>query len=100
MNEKCIVIITAALKPNAAEMDEFKEYSKRSNANGEAHGAVVLSRYNVTENVGQGIKPNMVLTVEYPSKEKALQSFSNEEYQSIIPLRDQAFEEVKILFTS
>jgi len=37
------------------------------------------------------------LTVEYPSKEHAELAFTNDEYQSIVPLRDIAFEDVKIL---
>ena len=100
MTEKCVVIITAKLKANASETNEYKEYSQRSNVNREAYGGVVLNSYKVTNNMGQGSTPHVAVIVEYPSKEKAVESFSNKEYQSIIPVRDQAFDEVNILFTS
>lgn len=76
---------------------EFKEYSKRSNANGETHGGVVLKKYSIKENLGQGEKPDFILIVEYPSYEIAVDTFTCEEYKSIIPLRDVAFKTVKIL---
>ena len=44
-------------------------------------------------------KPDFVLIVEYPSYEAARNTFSNEEYKAILPLRDIAFKEVKILLT-
>ena len=52
----------------------------------------------VSENLGQGGKPDFILIVEYPSYE-AKNTFSNEEYKAILPLRDIAFKEVKILLT-
>ncbi len=47
-SEKAIVIIAATFNPNGMNTPEFKEYSRRSNANGEAHGGVVLSKHQVT----------------------------------------------------
>lgn len=102
MNEKgqsCIAILQGTLNKGGSETKEFKEYSQRSNANGEAHGGVVLQKYMVKDNLGQGLKPDFVLIVEYPSYEKARAAFTSEEYQSIIPLRNKAFREVKILLT-
>jgi len=94
---KCIVVISAAFKDGGAESEEYKEYAKRSNANGEAHGGVVLSKYMVEQNLGNGTTPYVVLLVEYPSREKAIETFTNEEYKNIIPLRDAALKEVNIL---
>ena len=98
-SEECIVILEGNFNKGGSEMPEFKEYSKRSNANGEAHGGVVLQKFSISENLGQGLKPDFVLMVEYPSYEKARDTFTSEEYQSIIPLRDKVFQEVKILLT-
>ena len=96
----CIAILEGTLSESGINSLEFKEYSKRSNANGEAHGGVVLKKYMVSENLWQGGKPDFVLIVEYPSYEAAKNTFSNEEYKAILPLRDVAFKEVKILLTS
>lgn len=76
---------------------EFKEYSQRSNANGEANGGKLLGKYIIIENLGQGEMPHVVFVVEYPSCEVARSVFTNDEYKAIIPLRDVAFKEVKIL---
>lgn len=98
--DKVIIIIEATFNPNGMNTPEFKEYSRRSNANGEAHGGVVLHKYQVTDNLGTGYTPDMVLIIEYPSQEMALKTFTNEEYQTILPLREIVFKEVKILQTN
>lgn len=97
--DKSIVVIEASFNPNGLNAPELKEYSRRSNANGEAHGGVVLSEFQVTENLGQGDTPQMIVLVEYPNLQKAKETFTSDEYQSILPLRDVVFREVKILFT-
>ncbi len=99
-SEKSIVIITATFNPNGMNTPEFKEYSRRSNANGEAHGGVVLSKHQVTENLGTGEQPHLVLVIEYPTQQKAHETFTNDEYQAILPLRAVAFKDVKILKTN
>ena len=97
---KTIVIVEATFNPNGMHTPEFKEYSRRSNANGEAHGGVILSKYQVTANLGQGETPHMLLVIEYPSQEQARLTFTNKEYQSILSLRETAFKEVKIFQTN
>lgn len=101
MNEEkpCVLILEGTLREGGLNSPEFKEYSKRSNANGEAHGGVVLQRYVVSENLGQGGKPDFILVVQYPSCEAATNAFSSEEYKAILPSRNVAFKEVKILLT-
>lgn len=98
-SEKAIVVIEATFNPNGMNTPEFKEYSRRSNANGEAHGGVVLSKYQVTGNLAEGSLPHLVLVIEYPTQEDAEATFTNDEYQAILPLRAVAFSEVKILQT-
>ena len=95
----CIVILEGIFKEGGMTSPEFKEYSQQSNENGEAHGGIVQSKHMILENLGQGIKPDFVLVVEYPSREKAKAAFSSKAYKSILPLRDKVFEEVKILLT-
>lgn len=97
---KVIVIIEASFNPNGMNTSEFKEYSLRSNANAEANGAVVLSKFQVTDNLGTGDTPHMILNIEFPSLAMATEAFTNDEYLSILPLREIAFKEVKILQTN
>lgn len=98
--KKSIVILEGKFNEGGMESPEFQEYSRRSNANGETHGGVVLQKYMIKENLGQGEKPDVVLVVQYPSYEAAQQTFTSDEYKAIIPLRDIAFKEVKILLTA
>ncbi|MFV2038204.1 MAG: hypothetical protein ACC646_11510 [Paracoccaceae bacterium] len=41
----------------------------------------------------------MVFVVEFPPRETAISTFTNDEYRALIPLRDVAFKEVKILIS-
>jgi uncharacterized protein (DUF1330 family) len=93
----CTVILTGTLKPGAQTFPEFQDYAQRSAANGEANGGKVLGKYLISENLGQGSTPTVVFVVEFPSQEIARGTFTNDEYTSIIPLRDKVFDEVKIL---
>ncbi len=98
-SEKTIVVISATFNPNGMDTPEFKEYSRRSNANGEAHGGVVLNKYQVIGNLGNGDAPHLILFIEYPNRENAEQTFTNREYVDILPLREVAFKQVSILLT-
>ena len=98
-NNKSIVIIEATFNQHGRHTPEFKEYSRRSNANGEAHGGVVLAKYQITENLGDGELPHLLLVIEYPDKESAHETFSNAQYLSLLPLREVAFKQVKIYTT-
>ena len=98
--EKCIVVFEGTFNEGMVGSPEQKEYSQRSAANGEAYGGfVILSNYSFEQNLGTGSMPDFIVIAEYKSKEKAIQSLESDEYQSIIPLRDLTFKEVKILIT-
>jgi len=99
-SSKAIVIIEATFNPNGMNTPEFKEYSRRSNANGEAHGGVVVGKFQVTENLSNGDTPHLLIVIEYPTKEAAKRTFTNEEYLNILPLRDIAFKQVNIFHTN
>ena len=93
------VILQGIFNENKMESAEFAEYSKRSNANAEAHGGMVKNKYMIDENLAESEKPNFVIIVEFPSKDTATKAFTSEEYLSIIHLRDVVFKDVKILLT-
>ena len=96
--EKCVVVFEGTFNEGMVGSAEQQEYSQRSAANAEAFGGFeVLSNYSFEQNLGTGTVPDFVLVAEYESKEKVLQSLMSDEYQSIIPLRDLTFKEVKIL---
>ena len=96
--EKCIVVFEGTFNEGMAGSAVQKEYSERSAANAEVYGGfVALSNYSFEENLGTGEIPDFIVIVEYQSKDKARQSLVSDEYQSIIPLRDSTFKEVKIL---
>ncbi len=97
MTNSCTVILEGTFRKGGKTSSEFEEYSRRSNANGEAHGGVVIKKYLISENLGQGEKPDFILIVEYPSRDNAKKAFTSDEYNRIIPMRNKAFKEVKIL---
>ncbi|MFT7644982.1 MAG: hypothetical protein ACI9BF_000651 [Candidatus Paceibacteria bacterium] len=100
LGQKCIVVFEATFNEGMAGSEIQKEYSARSVANAEAFGGFVpVANYNFEQNLGNGSIPDFIVVVEYKSKEKAVKSLESEEYQSILPLRDQTFKEVKILIT-
>jgi len=99
MTEPCMAILEGTFREGGQNTPEFKEYSERTNANGVKSGGKLLGKYKVLENLGQGQAPHAIFVVEYPSREAAEKAFTNPEYLAIIPLRDVAFQEVKILLT-
>lgn len=103
-SNKAIIVIEASFNPNGMNTPEFKEYSRRSNANGEAHGGVVIGKYQVagslpSPHANEAI-PHLILVIEYPNQEMADKTFTNEEYMAILPLRDVAFKQVNIYQTN
>lgn len=97
MSQKSIVIITATFREGMQKSEEFSEYSKKSNVNGEKHGGIVLNKIMVTQNLGVGEAPHFVLVIEYPSRERATTTFTNESYKQLLGLREAVFKDVKIL---
>ncbi len=98
-NQPCVAILEGTFRDGGHATPEFAEYSRRTNANGEAHGGKLLGKYKISGNLGQGHAPHVVFVVEFPSRERAETAFTNPEYLAIIPLRDVAFQEVKILLS-
>ena len=96
---KCTVVITGKFKEGGKETPEFKEYSERATAAMKANGGEVKSFLKVEKNLGDGETQHVVIVVEFPSKEKAVETYTSEEYISIVPLRQVGTSEVNILIT-
>ena len=97
MTNSCTVILEGSFRDAGKASSEFEEYSRRSNANGEAHGGVVVKNYLISENLGQGERPDFILIIEYPSRDNAQRAFTSDEYNRIVSIRNKVFKEVKIL---
>jgi len=97
--ENYTVIFQGIFNEKGTESAEFVEYVRRQDINREAFGGIIQNKYFIDENLGQNEMPSFVIIVTFPSKDSAIQAFTSIEYLSIIPLRDIAFKEVKILFT-
>jgi len=97
--ENYTVILQGKFRENYLQLPEFEEYIKRQDANREVFGGIVKAKYFIDENLEQNETPSFVIIVDFPSKDAAINAYTSEEYLSIIPLREIAFKEVKILFT-
>ncbi len=97
--DKGIVILTSEFKEGGPSTPEYKEYSERSIANMKAHGGVIKAQYMIEKNIGDGKTPSGVFVTQFPSKEKAIEAFTSDEYVSILPLRNVAFIEINILIS-
>lgn len=97
MTKPCIAILEGTFREGGQNTPEFKEYAQRTNANGIANKGKLVGKYKVLDNLGQGKAPHAIFVVEYPSRKAAEIAFTNPEYLAIIPLRDVAFQQVKIL---
>jgi hypothetical protein len=53
----CIAVLQGTFNEGGQNTPEFREYSQRSNANGEANGGKLLGKYIISENLGQGEMP-------------------------------------------
>jgi len=89
MTVKSVVIITAKLKEGMFNSLQFKEYQEGAKMNSGKYGARLLNQYIVDVNVGQGLCPNVVLLVEFPSKEQAIMAYKSDEYKSLISVEMQ-----------
>ena len=97
--EKGTVILTAIFNEGGPASPEYKEYSERSTANFKAYGGVIKNQFQIEKNLGNGSTPSGVFLAEFPTKEKAIEAFTSDEYKAILPLRDVAFKEVSILIS-
>lgn len=94
---KSTIVIEGTFNEGGMQTKEFEEYSKGAADILMKYKGNVISKFPIEQNLSQGDTPNIVLIVEFPSKEKAIQAFTCEEYKNLLPLRGVALKEVKIL---
>ncbi len=70
--------------------EKFKEYSINAAKTISDHGGEVLIRGSVLEHLNGEFPFNLIAVVTFPDATKLQHWFKSEEYQSLIPLRDEA----------
>ena len=97
--EKYKLIFVGTFNEGGMKSPEFQEYSQKAGENIAKYGGVVLSKHMIEQNFGHGDTPHIVILVEFPSKEKAIEAVTSDAYKAVVPTRDIALKEVKILLT-
>lgn len=93
---KTTLIVTSTINPD--EMEALQSYVKSVMPMLLEIGGKVIKRTKVTD-VYFGEKPaDMVMMMDFPSKEALKAMFNSEAYQALIPLRNKGFSKVDILF--
>ncbi|MCE7996832.1 MAG: DUF1330 domain-containing protein [Roseivirga sp.] len=95
-NTKTTLIVTSTINP--AEMESLQAYVQKVMPMLLELGGKVIKRTKITD-VYFGEKPaELLLVMDFPSKEALQAMFDSEAYQAVIPLRNKGFSKVDILF--
>lgn len=93
MSEACTLIATAI--PNPDHMDEMKTYLEKASPLLATLGGGPTNRMKVSDVIsGEGVA--LVMTMDFPSKEKLLAAFASDAYQALIPGRDRGFKSINM----
>lgn len=95
-NTKTTMIVTSTINPD--EMESLQAYVQSVMPMLLELGGQVIKRTKITD-VYFGEKPaELLLVMDFPSKEALKDMFDSETYQALIPLRNKGFSKVDILF--
>ncbi|MDX2433283.1 MAG: DUF1330 domain-containing protein [Desulfobacterales bacterium] len=95
MNKKATLVVTAT--PNPKEMESVQGYLQGVLPLLMDAGGKPVKRLKVEE-VINGNPSGMVLVMDFDSDEAITTLFESDEYAALIPVRDQGFTEMNILF--
>lgn len=84
------LIVTAKINPDGQEA--LKEYLAGANPMFLAAGGKHVGRLKVIDQLNGGLSKDLVALMEFPSADVIRALFDSEEYQALIPARDQAFQ--------
>jgi len=90
------VVVTTTFNQGWKDSPELQQYSEKVNELIWLHKGSVVSKKIIEKNLGNWTTPDMMVMIEFPSKDDAIQTFSSSQYEAIIPLRDIAFKQVNI----
>lgn len=74
----------------------FAEYSARVRAFLQSKGATTVRRQRVEQTLYGGDHADLVMLIDFPSREAAQDAFFEPAYLELIPLRDQVFSEFRM----
>ncbi|MCA9507053.1 MAG: DUF1330 domain-containing protein [Leptospiraceae bacterium] len=94
MSENSTLIVTAV--PDSQNMEAVQEYLGGVMPLFMEAGGKLQKRLKVNE-VIKGNPSGMVLVMDFESAEVIQKLFGSEEYQKLVPVRDQGFKEMNIL---
>ncbi len=92
--EKVFLIIIATINPS--EKEALSHYLGQMNLLYELAGAQPVARYNILESLTGNDFPNLVVVMEFPSREAVLKVFESDTYNELLPYRETAFSDVRI----
>jgi uncharacterized protein (DUF1330 family) len=71
----------------------FAEYSRKVRAYLEVHGGAVVRRQRVARTLFGSGRPDLIMVIDFPTREGAETIFFAPEYLSLLPLRDKVFSD-------
>ena len=74
----------------------FKEYSLKIRSFLKQYQTTVIRRQLINETLYGQDKPNLIMLIDFEDREVARKIFFEEEYISLIPLRDKIFKTFKM----
>jgi uncharacterized protein (DUF1330 family) len=83
------IIVEAVFKPGFEA--HFQEYSARVRRYLDRHGGQVIRRQRIERTLYGENGPDLLMVIDFPSREVAERIFFEPEYLDIIPLRDKVF---------
>ncbi len=88
------IIVTGVFADGYAP--HFADYSRRVRAFLDSHHGVVVRRQRVSA-VLEGEGADLVMLIDFPSREIAATIFDRPEYRAIIPLREKIFAQFNMM---
>lgn len=95
-NTKTTMIVTSTINPD--EMESLQAYVQSVMPMLLELGGQVVKRTKITDVYFGEKPPELLLVMDFPSKEALRAMFNSEAYQALIPLRNKGFSAVNILF--
>jgi uncharacterized protein (DUF1330 family) len=71
----------------------FAEYSRKVREYLNKHGGEVIRRQRVTRTLFGSGQPDLIMVIDFPTREGAETIFFAPEYLSLLPLRDKVFSD-------
>lgn len=89
--------VTMVASGTIRDEEKIKKYQLAAIPVLKKHGAILppLSREVTTILAGER-KPKFLLEVDFPTEQNILDAFNDEDYQAVIKLRDEGFEDLSI----